>query len=55
MQFDFLALLVVYIDFRLVVILLLVVRGSEGFLPLPPSWPDSWSINIFRMPKKGTI
>ena len=36
MQFDFLALLVV--DFRLVVILLLVVRGSEGFLP--PSWSE---------------
>ena len=29
-----------FIDFRLVVILLLVVRGSEGFLPTPPSWPD---------------
>ena len=28
------------IDFRLVVILLLVVRGSEGFLPTPPSWPE---------------
>ena len=27
-----------FIDFRLVVILLLVVRGSEGFLPTPPSW-----------------
>ena len=26
--------------FRLVVILLLVVRGSEGFLPMPPSWPE---------------
>ena len=29
-----------FIDFRLVVILLLVVRGSEGFLPVPPSWPE---------------
>ena len=27
-------------DFRLVVILLLVVRGSEGVLPMPPSWPE---------------
>ena len=26
-------------DFRLVVILLLVVRGNGGFLPTPPSWP----------------
>ena len=31
----------VFIDFRLVVILLLVVQGSEGFLPMPPSWLDS--------------
>ena len=38
MQFDFLALLVV-IDFRLVVILPLVVQGSKGFLPMSPSWP----------------
>ena len=29
-----------FIDFRLVVILLLVVWGSEGFLPMPPSWPE---------------
>ena len=29
-----------FIDFRLVVILLLVVQGSEGFLPVPPSWPE---------------
>ena len=27
-----------FIDFSLVVILLLVVRGSERFLPMPPSW-----------------
>ncbi|KAF6104290.1 hypothetical protein HJG60_011268 [Phyllostomus discolor] len=27
-----------FIDFRLVVILLLVVQGSKGFLPIPPSW-----------------
>ena len=27
-----------FIDFRLVVVLLLVVPGSEGFLPMPPSW-----------------
>ena len=29
-----------FIDFRLVVILLLVVGGREGFLPMPPSWPE---------------
>ena len=29
-----------YIDFWLVVILLLVVRGSKRFLPMPPSWPE---------------
>ena len=27
-----------FFDFRLVVILLLVVRGSKGLLPIPPSW-----------------
>ena len=27
-----------FIDFRFVVILLLVVQGREGFLPTPPSW-----------------
>ena len=27
-----------FIDFRLVVILLLVVQGSEGFLPTPTPW-----------------
>ena len=26
------------IEFRLVIILLLVLRGKEGFLPMPPSW-----------------
>ena len=40
MQFDFLVLLVVFIDFILVVILLLVVQGSEGFLSMPPAWPE---------------
>ena len=35
-----------FIDFRLVVILLLVVRGSEGFLPMPPSWPNSSEISL---------
>ena len=39
MQFDFLVLLIVY-DFKLVVILLLVVRGSEAFLPTSPPWPE---------------
>ena len=29
-----------FIDFRLVVILLLVVWGSEGFLPTAPSWSE---------------
>ena len=29
-----------FLDFKLVIILLLVVRGSEGFLPMPPSWPE---------------
>ena len=29
-----------FIDFRLIVILLLVVRGSEAFLSTPPSWPE---------------
>ena len=38
-----------FIDFRLVVILLLVVQGSEGFLPTPPSWlePDIFHLNYF--------
>ena len=41
-----------FIDFRLVVILLLVVRGSEGFPPTPPSWPElvpyllNWKISL---------
>ena len=29
-----------FIDFRLVVFLLLIVWGNEGFLPTPPSWPE---------------
>ena len=29
-----------FIDFRLVVILLLVVQGSEGFLHIHPSWSE---------------
>ena len=37
MQSDFLAVLVV---FRLVVVLLFVVRGSEAYLSTPPSWLD---------------
>ena len=32
-----------FIDFRLVVILLLVVWGSEGFLPMYPSWLELWT------------
>ena len=35
------------IVFRLVVILLVVVRGSEGFVPMPPSWPELLE-NIFK-------
>ena len=31
-----------FMDIRLVVILLLVVRGSEEFLPTPPSWSEFW-------------
>ena len=33
-----------FLDFRSVVILLLVVRGSEGFLPMLPSWPELLSL-----------
>ena len=43
---------------KLVVILLLVVGGSEAFLPMPPPWPElpySWyksynprAVNVFR-------
>ena len=36
-----------FIDFRLVVILLLVVRGSEGFLPIPPSWLEHPHFAVF--------
>ena len=38
-------LLWLFIDFRLVVILLLVVRGSKGFPPMPPSWPEPFISN----------
>ena len=33
-----------FIDFWLVVILLLVMWGSKGFLPMPPSWPERLSV-----------
>ena len=36
-QFVFLAILVVFV-FKLVVILLLVVRGSKAYLPTSPFW-----------------
>ena len=37
-----------FIDFRLVVILLLlVVRGSTGFLPTLPSWPNEFVESYF--------
>ena len=35
-----------FIDFRLVVIFLLVVWGSKGFLSTPPSWPVLWNSNF---------
>ena len=35
-----------FIDFRLVVILL-VVQGSKGFLPTPPSWQELCVFNFF--------
>ena len=37
------------LDFRSVVILLLVVRGSEGFLPMLPSWPELLSLVYNRL------
>lgn len=39
MQFDFLAIMVVVLKF-IVVLLLLVVLGSEVYLPMLPSWPE---------------
>ena len=48
MQFELLAVLVYFI-FKLVVILLLVVRGSEVYLPTLPSWLDIQpSIEYFK-------
>ena len=38
MQFGILEVLGGFFVFKLLVILLLVVRGSEVFLPTPPSW-----------------
>ena len=35
-----------FINFRLVVIFLLVVWGSEGFLPTPPSWLELSSVTF---------
>ena len=35
-----------FIVFRLVVILPLVVQGSKGFLPLPQSWPELLEVSI---------
>ena len=35
-QFDFLAVLVIF--FKFVVVLLLVVQGGKVYLPMPPSW-----------------
>ena len=42
-----------FIDFRLVVILLLVVRRSEGSLPTSPSWPEL--IQTFLKPFCGAL
>ena len=36
-QFDFLAVLVLF-AFKFVAVLLLVVRGGKVYLPMPPSW-----------------
>ena len=33
-----------FTEFRLVIFFLLVVGGSEGFLPMPPSWPGTFSV-----------
>ena len=38
-----------FIDFRLVVILLLVVRGSKGFLPTPPSWLELSEVTFWAL------
>ena len=38
-----------FIDFGLVVILLLVVQGSSGFLPTPLSWPDVFCFLVFHI------
>ena len=43
-----------FIDFRLVVILLLVVQGSEGFLPTPPSWLELWTFSNTKQFKRLT-
>ena len=40
MQFDFLSVLVVFC-FKIVVVLLFIVRGSAVCLPTPPSWPEA--------------
>ena len=37
-----------FIDFRLLVILLLVVRRSEGFLPIPPSWLGPYYLKLLN-------
>ena len=37
-----------FIDFRLVVILLLGVQGSEGFVPTPPSWLELYLFILDR-------
>ena len=52
-QFNFLAVLVVFV-FKLVVILLLVVWGNEAYLPTPPSWlKPQLSPNVYIFNKKN--
>ena len=38
-----------FIDFRLVVILLLLVRGGTVCLPKPPSWPEATVCTLLRL------
>ena len=38
-----------FIDFRLIVILLLVVRGREGFLPMLPPWLEEPNVLLHHV------
>ena len=46
-QFDFLSVLVVFC-FKIVVVLLLVVRGGTACLPMPPSWPEVLQLHLLN-------